>query len=48
MVGPSGYFLRVCAPSFSAVWWLVRLQFPGGCRVSVCVASRSVALAGNG
>ena len=24
----------------SAVWWVVRWQFPGGCRVPLCVVSR--------
>ena len=42
------YFMGVRAPSCSAVWWVVRLQFSGGCCVSVCVDSRWVALAGNG
>ena len=32
-MGQSGYFMVMCAPSCSAVWWVVRLQF---CRVAVC------------
>ena len=32
----------------SAVWWVVRRQVPGGCRVPVCVVNRWAVHVGSG